>query len=748
MPQTIVEETIRGHGFTYPSNSLGREPAWISALKKGRPLSAIRPLLQSTISELADATGVKIKGWRSPVLLSGELEPGTYGIENGFIVVSEETALARAIDCDGDQMIVDLRHPQVTLKYPQTTLNPILWNRVDYVPKPKLSSYSDLTVQKNEYDEAANFTKAHAPVDTGLQTWTLTNVQLWDHRKLPPLQKVVAMFTDPIRYEVIELQGLKTARKDHISVVDDPFENTSIQATQRIPRTEYMVTLGPNSAGRMNDKDVSILTDWISNGYLSGVFRRFQNLDFVFIPSTVPDKSSVEFEDHSKNLLYVGADELIKIGALALTPVQSESGYSAYSITLKDPKGNPVVLQEAKRSDLVAGFEFIVYPTFGFVGEKPALLSITRLINEALSQIKNLKRIRNKAHFYSDEYQYHRQRIMQAIVKIAGMYGDMIITQNGKPSPIGNVITKNTVCFRYNSDNPSYEDALKLQEVVGKRVCLSGGKSKNPRVHKYILSRDNGTPVTSNPNCHPRRAGNMRAQLLQAQPIGMCRVAVLLTGSDEQALCTRQGKEKQKLVYESLSLVSPVQSDKTPDPIIYKDWSGNPIQAFAGKRKDPIEIGKIIDPNGFKCQLRPTDFQVEDEQGNSIDFILPPQVIKDKGLDAIYFPKATVQKVKVQYVDENTDGSNPFIIEEELEALVFEQFFFRSGDPAENINPGKTTHIVTGVDSLPIRAALALTKGETDLGIPFPEQELLRLERNMMGIHHITQELSIESPNF
>jgi len=737
----LATEEISGLVFQYPANKFGIKPAWIQSLLRGAYRAAIRPLLQAGIGDIIDFLGVTLRGTQSPVLLSAELEPGTYGIERGFIVLNEQSALARAADCDGDRAIVDDKYPGVVLKYPQTTLNPLVWKRVDYVPKPRLSSFTDRDFTVTSYNEESDFKKVHVPVETGLHTWSLTNMQFYQHKGLPSINKVIKTFSDPIRYQVIEENGLKTVRKDGKDLSGQSlFEENVLNVTHRIPRTEYMCTLSGNSLGSMSEKDVDILIDWLTGGYIDNVYRRFTRLDFSFIPNATPDSPSVDMDRKGVQTVQVSVQSLIKMGVIKIHEVPTDTGHNGYIVQLLDPSGKPVILQEAKRSDLVAGFQFVVYPSFGFVNGSPSLLSLTRLLNEAIASIRNLSRVKNKEHFYSDGYKYHRNRIMKAILKTVGMYGDMISLQNGRPTDIANLIIRSTVCFRYDQE-PTYEQALQLQHVVGKKLCLSGGKSKNPSIHKYLLARENGTPITSHPEAHCRRAGNLRAQLLQSQPIGICKVAVLRTGSNEQALCTRQGKPKQVLSLQSLSLISPIETEKCTEPIQYRSWSGKIVKGFRGDRDTSIEVGKILDSNGFKCQLREVDWEVTDQNGEAIHFIIPPQVIQDKGLDRVYYPKGEVQTVQVTLIDEETGEEHT----QSYEAIVFNHFFFRSGDPAENIPPGPVTHRVTGFDSLSIRAVLAMERGVDDLGIPYPEEQLRVLKRNLNNIFSLLQQEGIST---
>lgn len=720
---------IHGVEFSVVNNLTGQEPAWVALTKYGQFDKALRAMIQTHAGFALDEMGFSSRYHSAPVLVCNELPEGHYALERDFILVNEKSGLAMATDADGDRALKnEYGENSILIKYPNTTLTTTLWKRVMRAPMPTIGSYTDMRYNITKYKEADLFVKTHTDPQVGLKTWKQNHYGLYTYQHLPPKERLKAIFADPLRYQEIE-GGMKAVRKDGVNFSDD----RDFEITHRIPDAQYHLGLSKNSLSKIKPSSIDIITRWCLSGEIRKVYERITNLDYDFIPAETGQQPEQKIKKYNRlNVI----DMITNVKCIKVTPVKNKTGQLGWYVELLDPRGKSVILTEAKRQDLHAGFKYYVYPVITYVQGIARYVGLPELLQEALSLL-NVRKYKNKTDFYSKEYESARGRIMKKILETCGKYGDLIYTDaSNSDSSLASEIKSQIVCFHYNM-GISYKIAQELERVVGKKLCLSGGKSKNPLIHKYLLSNENGTPLISHPNANARRAGNMRAQCLQGVHVGTWNCVVLTTGSNEQTLITRSGQKKQQTPSKCLSIFSTAETPKHTKRIVYTDWAGNPKLGWIGDPGKQIEIKKIIDTNGFKCQVRGYDFDatayLDDSQTMPIDLIIPAQAVIDKGLDACYYPKGEVRDITISRIDPMT---GEFTIQT-VQGIVFQHTFLNSGDPAELIPPNQDVyHLATGMDALAIYTRF-FEATDKEFELPYPEISVELMIQNVTALHKV-----------
>ena len=263
-----------------------------------------------------------------------------------------------------------------------------------------------------------------------------------------------------------------------------------------------------------------------------------------------------------------------------------------------------------------------------------------------------------------------------------------------------------------------------LKDFRPKGSISPGNKQQNMLMRKYVLARDNGTPVWASEFTHVARSAKSRAQLERAMLPVKARIALVDSTTKTGGWASTQGVEAQSNVQcfypqviqdqqqaEAYCKSNDMEFSELESKIV-NTWLGTQKQIWLTPAKEQIELGKFIDAKyGIKFMPAPLGGTVVDEDGKDIHFVKPVWEVIDKA--ALHAILANGVEEKIIEVTEVQDG---VVKVTRVKALVFETTIYRSGSHSENTPAKRGFSSIGGFD----RFAVINTLIELGWQIPTP----------------------------
>lgn len=829
-------------------------PAYVNNVEEGNISAAIVSICKEIELLLNTETTWKWKCVEGPVVVSANIPKNGFAFDfhDGHverIVVNEEWAEGRAVDADGDRCFllwIEDTDQALFVKFPITKRPALLTlikgrvretfyslgleNRVhpntgvempglielfnSYVPANKYGRsmtgmHKQFEGEKTELniverdgviyaaqDEKVAFFKSHEPVEVGILTSALNTEELYNTVGLKYEAKVRQFMTDPKRYEIIELQALKAARKDSKS-----FDQTF--TFNKVLKREYAWNLtSANSITSQKAKDVLHIADTNLERLMDKLVNiKLLKTDFRAVKNTASVKEQPKTVTVDNKLISrLLTARRLKVDAFPHTgfpfdPKNIWANPCVVALYLTLPSGKITGLTDVKRSDdgrkEGLTYCYLLPPVWNAElgkylhplehlalefackiqqDENGRITSVgrfdSRIINPETQEITGFfgTNVDYRGDFLDHfiKYSIKVPMLMNALAEYCGEYGIPVDGDKTEyhvmPSEAGLDTAQKTVIIDYMRDS----SALEMWEIAKQankalRICLGGNKQSKRRVRKYAMAHANGVAIWAPKNAHIARPGKQLAQRARALKICRMKTAVVYMDTLTQTYLTPSGVEKQISNRSFLPRTFPTferwmkfaesafkDAAEIPSPtsVLHPTWSGEMRRTWIADARVSMEVGKLIDDVGNKFVPRRTRDQFVTEAGENIDVLLPlPELMAKGAIRAMFgdeIPKHLIQKIKIPTrtlsVSSESDkwdingisdehGLQTVTEYIEIEAVVFDWTYYRTGSASENVPARRRWCSIKGFDKYGVMDEMSkhvpdMAPLEVDLTIP------------------------------
>jgi len=733
--QNIVNEETKQ--VTKQWSMVEKLPVDVRTLKIGRFQEGLGHGIREALIDWARGSAIDVPGFQAPLMGSAEIPRGSCFFDGDGFYRNEEEAAEQAEDFDGDQGHVHVHEGRVVwTKYPGTQRSEALDLIMDMPKEVALPLTQDMIEEllekerNEEYVERIQFGKAAMENRTGLVTWEFNSKELFETLSIDGLSnKMHHLFSDPMRFQAIELDGLKGRSKDDRNTETKSYLETPINMSDK-----YNWLFYPNRIGSLKLNQIN----WVLSTDPAEIIDRALKLDLEFY-----ELEPAEGVNGLKEPWIYDRELLGRLKKLGLVdyyelPKVREELPPAIVFWVCRPGTKFCGLTDTKRGAKFRTFCYVIPPVAKKIKGKWQIIHPITAIADRLAEFDNYIRhpeghvVKTFPQTVNDlaKYKGKYTGLLKFIQEVCGTYGDSgparMVQGNIVPTKMCEGTVTRTIAIDFGMTqmdvNQKWVEVQQVNEIT--RLCLSSGKGTNNRIRKYPLARENGTPLWAKEWDHPRRAGNQRAQLLQGIPLqgdGMMTVAIVKMRTKSQVLITPSGVPKQRTDQVFLPLVSPTLVEGFEQVEYRTKWDGQVTRSYIGDPKETREIGKLVDFHGMKFQPRRVDSAyiqtAPTENGISevatIDLIVPIDEIAGKGCLQTWMEGAKHYKMEFQG--------------EEWDAWVVNRMLFRTGTASENIPVRKKTMHSKGTDRLLIHTELLKLHPEMAekeyLGLPFPDMK-------------------------
>lgn len=737
------------------------------------------------LNSLTYRMGYKVQAEERMLAVSAFVPHGMIAMDFERIYINEIEGAARALDSDGDSgrlTVVDRRKGKAKkltkfgqlAKYPIHT--PPIAREMTSVP---VDVFSDLTADdiawglaqcQVTHDIEEQFRKGHRPNQTGIITSAWDNYELFKYGQVPAVENGVwpkpeeileQTHVDPGRIASIEGM-LKDATKD------DGFAAEGVNIMTHFNRRvteKYRWAL--TSTGSIYSIPREELT-WVTSKNLPEVLDKIWKLQpkFEFLRKPKAGKKDVKtlmpakkkYETNSKLLYRLLPKEFTINGK----PVKNPAGLGiiqfvefphsnpdlpwCIQIWLNNEHG-PCAMVDTRRGDtlnhafLVSPIWYPEAPTYDSNGVKTGVEArFVHPIEHLGFELESFDSIirggdveygrwpRKMADLSNPKYRWKTANLQTKITTWASQAGeDRVPAQNKngqiEVTDIALWYVRHQVYIDY-SRELTLEGKWAMVNQANKVVRLARASAKDSN-GKFLLGRDNDTPLTAAPTDHPRRAGQIRSQVVRGLLTATMRTAIIsplkesgvIVGTRTQCYICPSGIEKQKCnAY--LSRISADEDDVFSERVEYWVLNGERHVMYKAPARNSAEIGKLDDVHGNKFVSR-RHTQVVAEDGDTIDLMIPFTELVAKG--------------NLEYFVQNAEWKTIIVNGEPIRALVGDFVFIRTGAASENIAPRTVVQVHRGLAGMKFRHEASkiglswpasMWKDENNLDLSF-ELELL-----------------------
>ena len=269
--------------------------------------------------------------------------------------------------------------------------------------------------------------------------------------------------------------------------------------------------------------------------------------------------------------------------------------------------------------------------------------------------------------------------------------------------------------------------ALKKYRAHGS-IC-PGNKQTKMDIRQYVLGRDNGVAVWSDPEAHIARGGKNRSQLTRALLAVDAEIALVASTTQTGGWISNQGVAKQnkvqcfypRVIQDELEARQYAEDNEMDfgdiETKIVESWSGKTKRIWLTPAKEQIEVGKFIDAKySLKFMPAPLGGSVKTINNEDVDFVMPITEIIDKSSLVAMLPHLKEEEI---IINEIQDGKK---VQTRVKALIIDTKVFRSGSHSENTPAKVGVMKISGFDTWALRKPLM------DIGVSIPEPELVNTQ--------------------
>ena len=716
-------------------------PTYISALLKGNWVQARASACKEVFIHLARELGFETRVIEAPLAMSGNIPKGCFVFDGERIILNEVESQGRALDADGDRgaLIQGNNDQYVLVKYPITS-KPLILTRI-YEPTkagigyPVPVTFQDLTKATfnkkwkdslTPYDRADQVNRVCNEANIGLLTSAWATKELKEARYLEEPNRKHHIYGNPMRYQDIEVKGLKVGTKDYTY----SGEKSVLEQTETIDPI-YKPFVSPGSITRLPDECL-----WADLPTIKKVVDNVKKLWFEFVPIAPPPTGTgttseptqpIYEESLIKRLTTLGLLRFVNLGHhRPETP-------SAVLIYLATPEGTPCAIAEVKRrhhESTNIAFAYILPPVWSCKEDRfmHPIEHLQEYMQSFDSRILNPETGQTVAFWPKNkqslkQYPFKTADFQRALQHYCDHYGDVVPAEHfgsgAIPSQMAIYISKATVSIDFGDTLDPESMATKLIELedkIGILACSAKGKHKDTR--KVCITNGQGGAYWDKENlAHPRRSGCIRSQLIRAVKLDnptnpkhpeltQMRVAIVRNETEYQTLITPSGIEKQQSSHCFLNGVLNTEEEWNDyrenvledgsAPIlrttIFTTWAGLKRKAWLTNPKRAIRIGKLADWYGMKFQPRAFEHKVLDKNGGNIDLLIPMEEVIAKGAHKVYLKNTTQETITI-------NGTK-------IKALVGTFTFCRTGSQSENTPVRHRPTTYKGLDGVAIATAV------------------------------------------
>lgn len=780
-PSTVVTKIVSGGTPMVEEVLPPYIQNWKSVLTKEQKgeMPSIRAITNGVLSlekaiciELVQQSSLQVRGLEAPVAVSAEVPVDCcyYDREAGRVVLNEEQAAARAIDADGDHIVVienEDRSQAVLVKWP-IVMRPLIVIPQEQIGPERFRPFGLKQCQKllaeqpvkevTPEEVKAAFMKNHTIVPVGLYTnaWNSADLYYCHAKKLSfaeKMQTIYNTYIDPIlgvprRFVDIELGGLKGVRKDHLDIqiasILSP-ESQIIGAGYALDYQYAWALTGANGIGGLSSRQ----TEWVAGADLPELMKSITQLDVNFRevrPLSALPPSVHRFCEGGllKRLLHL---KLIRYKEI---PHADPSMPPSVLLWLSLPTGEPIGLTDVKRGNVGFTYGFLLPPVYDNVDiykmeqtqDKENVIAIAATkkwehpmnhLGKMLTTFNSLLNYGNDVfprtleQWYDPTYAIKVDALYKWLLDYASKYGDPApatkVYNDLVPNPLAVGLIARSVMIDYGRDC----NALEMWQVATQahklcNFCMAGSKSDDPRLRKYMLANNvnQGTCLDPKGLTSIHRGAKNRSQLIRALKKIKMTVAIVDGYTETQIHITKSGVEKQLTNEAFLPQVFTTEAEylefcelihKTPEEfpaqvINYKTWKGETRRCW------------VLGGNKTSIEIG----KLVDQYGNKFMPRLHKATHarvdgKEVPIDLL-FPIGEMLAKSTHHIYLQNAKPGRLVLPEggSVDCMVVEASFYRTGAPSENTPVRSRSIHWKGMDSYPIEARLR------EIGVKLPDR--------------------------
>jgi hypothetical protein len=597
MPEYTVQNfTIKGRQVPIPVTKVGTTAVrfdgklqyedivpnyarWLSGLgsQTGPTRAQIGKSLQALEHEawryLNRASGFVYRTHRGPILVTSDLDPATYWIDqHGCVWLNEAWAEDRAWDSDGDGGDCILSKSGATSTVSKSPIHkPVaVCRRAKEAPVPDFYNFRwEAWLQDNPWKPPTEeeiwdkFRSSHAIAKIGPITNFFNYREVKATQGWPYMDRIEYFCKDLARFDMLETKGMKTFRKGGASA-ELPPRRPIAKA-----HTAWIMGIEPDQSSPRDpsaDAKRQQYLDTLDMETAVKQIRTLSGVEFKTIKSRKKDAEVVSKvpprpKDPQGNVLAGNkvVESLKAFGCIVITEMPHAGGDffpPVKTIRLMGPTWNhrlrrfemkPVALEETKRGGELT-YSVAIPPICMLQGENPCWVDVEDLLERYIHKALVLSsKGHNRARYWSftlnDLFDFKKKRhkvamIQDVIQKIVCQYGVSSVTQRKFPdeivpdqsnplvSPIRNEVARHCVTVEYETVTTSaMEKKLKTidrwVQQSGLRLSVPGGDKQSDRPFRTYMVGDiqTCTPILTNRTCDAKRMSEIKKQLAMSFPL-------------------------------------------------------------------------------------------------------------------------------------------------------------------------------------------------------------------------------------